>query len=172
MKNHGNLRRCTMDEASRVSQGIQSTKRVRDLVRCRIDASESLPKSAVSSARFLPGRKINFKNKNMEYHKRPTNARNVQTCSSESAKMAPLPIHWPACPTHATNQEAECPTSCSRRSACNECEPKQQKVRKKKKAPKKPAIHLHAFQDVRVFAAALDADADPSLLENDLPEDS
>ena len=40
-----------------------------------------------------------------------------------------------------------------------------------------PAIHLHAFQDVRVFAAALDADADPPVilfnarLENDLPED-
>ena len=46
--------------------------------------------------------------------------------------MAPLPIHWPACPTHATNQEAEYPTSCSSRSACNDWEPQQQKVRGKK----------------------------------------
>ena len=38
MKNRGNLRRCTMDEASRVSQGLQSTKRVRDLV-CRTHAA-------------------------------------------------------------------------------------------------------------------------------------
>ena len=45
-----------------------------------------------------------------------------------------------------------------------------------KKTPKKLAIHLHAFQDVRVFAAALDADADPPVilfnarLEKDLRE--
>ena len=47
-----------------------------------------------------------------------------------------------------------------------------------KKFAKKPAIHLHAFQDVRVLAAALNADANPSvilfnaLLENDLREDN
>ena len=47
-----------------------------------------------------------------------------------------------------------------------------------KKTPKKPAIQLHAFQDVRAFAAALDADADPPVtlfnarLDNDLREDS
>ena len=29
---------------------------------------------------------------------------------------------------------------------------------------KKTAIHLHAFQDVRVFAATLDADADPPVI--------
>ena len=46
-----------------------------------------------------------------------------------------------------------------------------------KKFAKNSAIHLHAFQDVRVFAAALDADANPSvilfnaLLEKDLRED-
>ena len=46
------------------------------------------------------------------------------------------------------------------------------------KIAKNPAIHLHAFQDVRVFAAALNADANPSvilfnaLLENDLREDN
>ena len=55
-------------------------------------------------------------------------------------------------------------------------ETKQQKV--VKKFAKKPAIHLHAFQDVRVLAAALNADANPSvilfnaLLENDLREDN
>ena len=87
-----------------------------------------------------------------------------------------LPICWPACPTHATNEEAKNPTSCSSRSACNDSEPKQQKVLEK--APKTLAIHLHAFQDVLVFAAALDADADPPVIlfnarvENDLREDS
>ena len=46
------------------------------------------------------------------------------------------------------------------------------------KSAKKPATHLHAFQNVRVFAAALDADASPlvilfnALLENDLREDN
>ena len=55
-------------------------------------------------------------------------------------------------------------------------ESKQQKV--VKKIAKNPAIHLHAFQDVRVFAAALNADANPSdilfnaLLEKDLREDN
>ena len=53
---------------------------------------------------------------------------------------------------------------------------KQQKI--VKQIAKNPAIHLHAFQDVRVFAAALNADANPSvilfnaLLENDLREDN
>ena len=73
----------------------------RPVPRCRldVDASESLPKSAVSSARFLPTKRNQLhESKNMEYHKRPTNARNV---SFRVAKMAPLPIHWPAC--HSCN---------------------------------------------------------------------
>ena len=55
-------------------------------------------------------------------------------------------------------------------------ESKQQKV--VKNFAKNPGIHLHAFQNVRVFAEALDADANPSvilfnaLLEKDLREDS
>ena len=58
----------------------------------------------------------------------------------------------------------------------------QSRVSKQQKAVKKiaknPAIHLHAFQDVRVFAAALNADANPSdilfnaLLEKDLRDDN
>ena len=70
----------------------------RPVPRCRldVDASESLPKSAVSSARFLPTKRNQLhESKNMEYHKRPTNARNV---SFRVPKMARLPIHWPACP--------------------------------------------------------------------------
>ena len=55
-------------------------------------------------------------------------------------------------------------------------ESKQQKV--VQQFAKKPAIHLHAFQDVRILAAALNADANPSvilfnaLLENDLRKDN
>ena len=41
-------------------------------------------------------------------------------------------------------------------------ESKQQKV--VKKIAKNSAVHLHAFQDVRVFAAALDADVNPSVI--------
>ena len=48
----------------------------------------------------------------------------------------------------------------------------------RKKPPQKTATHLHAFQGARVFAAALDADANPPVIlsnavfENDLREDS
>ena len=65
----------------------------RPVPRCRldVDASESLPKS-VSSVKFLPTKRNQLhESKNMEYHKRPT-------VSFRVAKMAPLPIHWPACP--------------------------------------------------------------------------
>ena len=50
--------------------------------------------------------------------------------------------------------------------------------RLQEKSAKNPAIHLHAFQDARVFAAALNADANArvilfnDLLENDIREDS
>ena len=90
--------------------------------------------------------------------------------------MAPLPIHWPACPTHAIKQPHT--RLHVRADLLAMTESPNNRRFEKKKTPKRPAIHLHAFQDVRVFAAALDADADPpvilfnSRLENDLREDS
>ena len=97
-----------------------------------------------------------------------TNARRVgedgKLAQLKSAKMAP------ECPTSVRAELAQLKMTDQSR------ESKQQKV--VKKIAKNPAIHLHAFQDVRVFAAALNADANPSvilfnaLLENDLREDT
>ena len=54
------LRSCVQNACGHKTQMQIWKQPSRPMPRCRLDASESLPKSAVFSARFLPRREINF----------------------------------------------------------------------------------------------------------------
>ena len=190
-ENHGNLHGCTMVAARFTRYAVDKAclrscvqnacghKRQMDIwkqpsrpvPRCRLDASESLPKSAVSSARFLPRREINF------MRTRKKNTTNDQRTQDTFKLVLPSRRRWHPCHSIATNQDAEYPTSCSSRSACNDWEPQQQKIRGKRHPKNLQSICMR-FKMYASSRQFFDAHADPSVilfnarLENNLREDS
>ena len=94
-------------------------KSSRPVRKCHLDVNESLPKSAVFFARFFPRREVNIM-RTRTWHKRPANAQTFKLAFSSRRRWHPCQSFGQLSPTHATNQEAECPTPCSSRSACND----------------------------------------------------
>ena len=118
----------------------------RPMPNCRLDASESLPKSAVSSAKFLPRRDINFmrtKIKNTTNDPRPQETfklvlpsrRRWHSCQSIGLLAVPDFMFEPDLPAMT-----ESPNN---------------KRFGKKSTQRKHAIHLHAFQDVHASSRQL-----------------
>ena len=76
----------------------QSSRPVR---RCRLDDSESLPKSAVFFARFFPRREVNIM-RTRTWHKRPANALTFKLAFSSRRRWHTCQSFGQLSPTHAT----------------------------------------------------------------------
>ena len=93
-----------------------------------------------------------------------THSQRTQERSNLSSRVGEddtLPIKWPACPTRY-NQSRSRVSNFTFEPICLQWL-RAQETKSSGKSTKKHAIHLHAFQD-GVFAAALDADANPPVI--------